>query len=54
MLEDINGIELHNVHAQKVPGATGIRLKNVRGLVVQSSSMAPDGRMEQIEEKELK
>jgi len=30
------------------------KLKNVRGLVVQSSSVAPDGRLEQVDEKELK
>jgi hypothetical protein len=54
VLEDVSGIELQSVQAQKAPGAVSMWLKNVRGLSVINSSVAPDGRMDQIEEKEIK
>ncbi len=54
VLEDVNGIELRNVQARKAPGAASMRLKNVRNLVVQGSSVAPDGRTGQVDEKEIK
>jgi hypothetical protein len=51
VLEDVNGIDLDNVFAQKAPGTPGMRLKSVRDFIVQNSSVAPDGRMEQVDEQ---
>ncbi len=54
VLEDIEGIELLDVTARKAPGALGMRLKDLRGFVVRGSTIAPDGRLEQIGEKEIR
>jgi polygalacturonase len=54
VLEDVTGIELDHVQAQKAAGAVSMRLKDVRGLVTRDSSVAPDGRLDQLEPREWK
>jgi polygalacturonase len=54
VLEDVDGIELHHVDAQKMPGTTAMKLKGVQRFFVQNSSIAPDGRMDRVDGKEIK
>jgi polygalacturonase len=54
VLEDVTGIDLDHVHAQRTDGIPAVRLKNVRGFVTQSSLATPDIHLEQVDEKEIK
>jgi hypothetical protein len=53
ILDDVVTADLHNITAQKAPGAPSFVLKNVRDFIIRQSKGVKDTQFEQTEKKEL-